>query len=1573
MLSGQAKAQNDINKASKDSSSSSALSDAKSSAKSAIDAMTDLTDAQKSAYEKAVDNAKTASDVQNVLNQAITQNTINKAKNDASKLADAKSESSKLIDELTNLTKDQQDAFKKAIDSATDASTIQSIVDQAKAQDAINKSTSDDTQTSLNNAKTAAKQAVDSMTNLTDQQKSDLKSKIDSATSTSEVQQLLDQAKTQDLINKAINDKTSSSLQDAKDQAKKLIDELNSLTQQEKDDIKKQIDDASSASDIQKAVDNATKTNDENQTNITNSKTTATKTITNLTDLTDEQRTEYINKIKNATTQDEIDQIIKDATAQSSINKSKNDSSSSSALDQAKSDTKDAIDSLSHLTQSEKDAFDKELSNAKTAEEIQQILDQAKAQDQINQSKSDTSSTTALSDAKTAAKTSIDSMNNLTDQQKSDYKKAIDAAKDASTIESILNEAKAQDQINKSKSDTSDAQALANAKTAATSAINSLVNLSQSQKDAFNNAVDAATSASQLEDIINQAKAQDAINQASKDSSSASDLTAAKTAASSAIDQLSNLTGAQKDAFKQLVQDAKTAASVQDALNSAFAQDALNKAQSDSKALAYAKQIAKNTIDGLSDLTDSQKSDFESQVDAASTAAGVQKAVNAAQAQNAANQIKDGSNDNALAEIKAIANATIDGLSNLNADQKQTWKDEVTKATTPADVGTVLKNAISANDNAKPADLTAAKKAATDTINGLKNLTSDQTAAYLKAVGAATSKDGITTIVNQATAQDAINAANKDSSKLQDAKDAADKAIDGMTNLSSDQKKQFKSDVDNAKDAAGVQTALDAAAAANKSTVTTDLTAAKKAATDTINGLKNLTAAETAAYVKAVGAASTTDGITTIVNQAKAQDALNAAVNDASKLADAKTAAKAAIDSMSNLNADQKTTYKSDVDKATTVAGVQTALDAAAKANNTPVTPDLTAAKAAAIATIKGLSHLSASQIADYTSKVNAATTQKQIDDIVTDAKNANNGTTTDLTAAKAAAIDTINGLNNLSATDKAGYISSVNSATSQSAIDTVVAKAKAANDAAGAGLDAAKTAAATTIKGLSSLTTAQTAAYLSAVDSATSKDAIDSVVSQAKAQDAINAANKDANDAAKLTAAQTAAKNAIDGMTDLTADQKTQFKSDVDNAKDAAGVQKALDAATSAQKAAADLAKAKTDVISSIYGLKNLKADEKQDYANQINNATSTDAIQTILNVAEAKDQEEGQGGSTGGGTTGGGTTGGGATTGGSSSSSTSSSSSSTGSSSSSSTTGSSSSSTGQTSQDVKDAQTAANKTIDGLSNLTAQQKQDLKDQIANATDTSTINSLLQDAKTQNTKAAKTTAAKGTVVYATKKIYMYKNPTFKKSERVATYGTKPRVNRPMFVVTGTAKTSKGTLRYKVRDANRGSATYGKTGYITARSSYVSPVYYASVPSTKKVTVISPNGINAYKNAGLSGSAKHYKQGTVLKVKAIEKHNLTTRYELSNGLFITANKKLVKAGTQAQVSRVKIKKAVKVYRTANLTGAKKTLKAGKTLSVKGWAYSRATSTKSYGAKRYAVTGGYITANSNYVKVVRTTK
>ncbi|HJE86582.1 hypothetical protein KB236_11400 [Levilactobacillus brevis] len=228
--------------------------------------------------------------------------------------------------------------------------------------------------------------------------------------------------------------------------------------------------------------------------------------------------------------------------------------------------------------------------------------------------------------------------------------------------------------------------------------------------------------------------------------------------------------------------------------------------------------------------------------------------------------------------------------------------------------------------------------------------------------------------------------------------------------------------------------------------------------------------------------------------------------------------------------------------------------------------------------------------------------------------------------------------------------------------------------------------------------------------------------------------------------------------------------------------------------------------------------------------------------------------------------------------------------------------------------------------------------------------------------------AVKGSVVYAVKPIYLYQRPTFKQSQRQARYVKQPRINRPMFVVTGYAQSVNGHARYLVKDVNHHSKTAGKTGYITANAKYTVPVYYQK--KAAKMTVINPAGVNAYRQVGLKKRVTHYRQGTTLKVTGLKHYRLTTRFKLSNGTYVTANRKLVTTQKTTTPAYIRTKTTVNRYRTVNLTGKRGSYAAKKRVKVLGWAYSQPTNFDHFGTLRYRVAGGYVTANAKYVQAIR---
>ncbi|WP_181401510.1 BspA family leucine-rich repeat surface protein [Apilactobacillus kunkeei] len=150
--------------------------------------------------------------------------------------------------------------------------------------------------------------------------------------------------------------------------------------------------------------------------------------------------------------------------------------------------------------------------------------------------------------------------------------------------------------------------------------------------------------------------------------------------------------------------------------------------------------------------------------------------------------------------------------------------------------------------------------------------------------------------------------------------------------------------------------------------------------------------------------------------------------------------------------------------------------------------------------------------------------------------------------------------------------------------------------------------------------------------------------------------------------------------------------------------------------------------------------------------------------------------------------------------------------------------------------------------------------------------------------------------VYMVKGFYRYSTATFYKKNRVKGYKKHERSNAVMFTIEGEAKSKHGLRRYKVyqivsKKAGLFRVDRKKWGYITAKPSYMKPLYYSK--NVHKVKVIG-KGLRVYKNSKLSKYVKSYKRGTVLKVKAVKKLGTTYRLQLSDGRYVSSNKNLVK-------------------------------------------------------------------------------
>ncbi|MFM0791172.1 DUF1542 domain-containing protein, partial [Streptococcus suis] len=475
-----------------------------------------------------------------------------------------------------------------------------------------------------------------------------------------------------------------------------------------------------------------------------------------------------------------------------------------------------------------------------------------------------------------AAKDAIDKDPNLSDAEKTAAKNAVDTEV-----------AKANDAIDKAKTPAEaqtaedngvkaiDAEELAAAKQdaknkiakdvkAAKDAIDKDPNLSEDEKKGFkdavdaeaekaNQAIDAATTpadaqtaeeagtAAIAEDVLDAAK-QDAKNKIAKDVE----------AANAAIESNPNLSEDEKKGFKDAV-DAEAAKAVADiekaktpeaaqaaeeAGTAAIAEDVLDAAKQDAKN-KIAKDLAtvEAAIDANSNLSEDEKkaAKLEAQAKAAEAVANIEKATTP----EAAQTLEDAAvKDLANIEIKAAyddAVKAIEAADNLSTAAKTQALEDLKKARQAAEAA--VKTATTADEVAKGAldglksiAKVEAKAAADDAkaaIANNSNLTDDEKKVYTDAIDAAL-KETEAKITDAADA-DTVDAetvlAQKDIAKQEVAAATADavKGIEANTNLTDDEKAEYKANVAKAAETAEKAIA-DATTAADIQSKTFDAT-----------------------------------------------------------------------------------------------------------------------------------------------------------------------------------------------------------------------------------------------------------------------------------------------------------------------------------------------------------------------------------------------------------------------------------------------------------------------------------------------------------------------------------------------------------------------------------------------------------------------------------------------------------------------------------------------------------------------------------------------------------------------------
>ncbi|WP_061702902.1 DUF1542 domain-containing protein, partial [Streptococcus suis] len=871
--------------------------------KAAIDANPNLTPEEKAKaiakVEELVNNAE--SDILSKPTPETVQAVEDKADKDLAKveLQAAADDAKKGIEANSNLTPEEKESAKKAVEDAVKVAT--DAIDKASTPAEVDTATSDgvkaidaeefkatqkDAKNKIAKEAESAKKAIDDNPNLTPDEKESAKNAVEEAAKVAT--DAIDKASTPIAVQAeehkgvaAINLITAKA--DAKGAvAAKLADEIKKLKDKQ--------------AEAEKAIDASTMTNEE--------KAIAKKALQDVVDkgkadLEDAARV-ATNEIHEATTTEKakvaelageksLTDTGKEARDAVELAKDKElakeairteEEEATKIVEKLAEDTRKAIEDNPNLSDEDKQAEIKKLTDAvaKTLATIRDNADKATQEAEKAQALADLEK--AKETQKIADKAAIDRLTILVkdgelEATKQDAKNKI--AKDAAAAkEAIASNPNLTDAEKKTFTDAVDAEVAK-----ANDAISAATSPADVQKE------EDAGVAAIAEDVLDAAK-QDAKNKIAKDAA----------AAKEAIDSNPNLSDEAKEAAKKAVDTDAQAAT--DAIDKALKPDAVQ-AEEDKGVAAITKDVldaakqdaknkiakdaaaAKEAIASNSNLTDAEKKTFTDAVDA--EVAKANDAISAATSPADVQKEED-------AGVAAIAEDVLDAA-------KQDAKNKIAKESDAA------KSAIDANPNLTDAEKESAKKA----VDADAKVATD-------AIAKASTPDAVQAEEDKgvgAIAKDVLDAAKQDAkNKIAKESDAAKSAIDANPNLTPEEKESAKKAIDT--DAQAATAAIDKASTPDAVQVEED------------KGVAAINLITAKADAKGVIAAKLADEIKKLEDkQAEAEKAIDASTMTNEEKAIAKKALQDVVDKGKAELEDAARVATNEIHKATTAEAAKAA------------------------------------------------------------------------------------------------------------------------------------------------------------------------------------------------------------------------------------------------------------------------------------------------------------------------------------------------------------------------------------------------------------------------------------------------------------------------------------------------------------------------------------------------------------------------------------------------------------------------------------------------------------------------
>ncbi|QTJ57515.1 SasC/FmtB family protein [Dolosigranulum pigrum] len=713
------------------------------------------------------------------------------------------------IDSLIDLSDDERQTFK---DKVAEAGTADEIVDILAEASGLSFD-------KLEEAKATLRNKIETLVE-DEEQKDIFLEEIAAAEQLEDVQAI------EDIVDAYLSVEDEDELAEAKDDAKAVVDKAanNELSPERKAAHKAAIENASNLEEITEIVKEA------EQEIFRNYQAYGKDQIDKLDDanLSPEQKAKLAAEIERATTIDEIERILDKADTEAS----------DKALTAEKEAAKAEIDDLPGLSNEAKAELKDQIDDAENSTEIADVFNEVEER--------------ALAEAKDDAKAVVDKAanNELSPERKAAHKAAIENASNLEEITEIVKEAEQEifrnyqaygkDQIDKLDD----------------------ANLSPEQKAKLAAEIERATTIDEIERILDKADTE------------ASDkaLTAEKEAAKAEIDDLPGLSNEAKAELKDQIDDAENSTEIADVFN-----------EVEERALAEAKDDAKAVVDKAAnnELSPERKAAHKAAIENASNLEEITEIVKEAEQEIFRN-------------YQAYGKDQIDKLddANLSPEQKAKLAAEIERATTIDEIERILDKAdTEASDKA----LTAEKEAAKAEIDDLPGLSNEAKAEL---------KDQIDDAENSTEIADVFNEVEERA--LAEAKDDAKAVVDKAANneLSPERKAAHKAAIENASNLEEITEIVKEA----EQEIFRNYQAYGKDQIDKLDDA-NLSPEQKAKLAAEIERATTIDEIERILDKADTE------ASDKALTAE-KEAAKAEIDDLPGLSNEAKAELKDQIDDA---------------------------------------------------------------------------------------------------------------------------------------------------------------------------------------------------------------------------------------------------------------------------------------------------------------------------------------------------------------------------------------------------------------------------------------------------------------------------------------------------------------------------------------------------------------------------------------------------------------------------------------------------------------------------------